>query len=182
MCLGSLPQGLETTCGLLSLLGTSIFGQSTMTVTAMKRHVTSVLDQHQRLWNVIVEVLDHSSSFGRQLSRLVERVFQVLQDLVLNLSQPQWQSSVRQKAHSLWAQCIAGLFCVSQASSFKAMAHEIISLLAITKEVSLRAPELTSAVCETLQPTTKAVMTEKIVQPVIFTKIQVRYYHHEIAV
>jgi hypothetical protein len=54
------------------------------------------------------------------------------------------------------------------------MADEIISVLDITTEMSSRAPGLASAVYEILQPTMKPLLDEMIVQPVFYTRIQVR--------
>jgi hypothetical protein len=54
------------------------------------------------------------------------------------------------------------------------MADEIISVLDITTEMSSQAPGLAFAVCEILQPTMKPVLDETIVQPVVYTRIQVR--------
>lgn len=180
--LGSAFQGIDTTSGLLRLLATSMFSKSTMSASAMKRCVISVLDQNQRLWDVLVRVSDCYPKAEKQFSHLVEHVFQGLQDLVLYLSQPRWQSSIRHKVHALWAQRIAEMFHISQASLFRAMADEIISILDITIEVSSQTPGLASAVCAILQPTAKTVVDEKIVQNITYRRIQVRHVEFDITI
>lgn len=172
--LGSLGQGIDTTCGLLRLLATSVFTQSNMVATAMKRCVISILDQNQRLWNLLLGFLDCSPTRLHSSSHLLEHFFLVMQDLVLSVSQPQWQGSVRRKVFSLWAKCIAEMVHISQASSFEVMANEIISALAITTEVSARATGLALAVCEILQPAAKTVLHEEMAETVVHAQIQVR--------
>jgi hypothetical protein len=180
ICLGSLPRGIDTTFELLRLLSASVFSQSRMTATALERYMISMLDQNQRLWNFLIGILDCSASLENQFTHVVEHFFQGLQETVLCLSQPRWQSSVRQNFCSMWARCIAEIFLISQTSSFTVMADEIISVLDITTEMSSRAPGLASAVCEMLQPTMKPLLDETIVQPVIYTRIQVRRTYHDI--
>jgi hypothetical protein len=172
--LGNLPRGIDTTFGLLRLLATSVFSQSRVTATALKRYVTPILDHNQRLWTFLMGILDSSASLERHFTHVVEHFFQGLQDTISCLSRSRCQSSVRQKFHSIWGRCIAEIFLISQTSSFTVMADEIISVLDITTEMSSQAPGLAFAVCEILQPTMKPVLDETIVQPVVYTRIQVR--------
>ena len=182
MCIGSLLQGIEIICGLLRLLSRSAFSKSTTSVTTIKCCVTFILDHRQRLWNVLVRVLYCNSKAEHRLSLLVEHVFQALKELVLYFSLPQWHSSVRMKVHSLWAQCIAEMVHISQASSLGFMADETISILEITIEISSRDPGFASAVGEILQPTVKAVLNETGVQTITSTRIQVRYMDYEVMI
>lgn len=152
ICVASVPQGLDTTSGLLKILVASISSKS-MTVTAIPRWLSALLDQKQRFWSFLMSISGRFSHAENLLSHLVERVFQTLQDLVLYLAQPQWQSSVRPRVHSLWAQCIVDMIHISQASSFKIMTQDIISALGLTTAISSRAPGLAFSVCEILQPT-----------------------------
>jgi hypothetical protein len=171
---GSLQHGIDITCGLLRLLGTSIFIESTMSATAMKRDVISLLDQNQRLWNVLMRACDCYPQAEKQSSHLIEHMFQSLQDLVRYLSQPRWQSSVRNKVHFLWAQRISEMICISQANLFRIMAEDTASVLGVTIEISSQDPGLASTVYAILQPTAKGVVDEEAVQNVTITKIQVR--------
>jgi hypothetical protein len=179
---GSLYQGIDIICGLLRLLVTSIFTKSTISSAAMKRDVITVLDQNQRLWNVLTRASDCYPKAEKQSSHLVEHVFQGLQELVLYLSQPQWQSSVRHKVHCLWAQRISEMVDISHASHFSIMADDITSILGITIDISPRAPGLASTVYAILQPTVKGVVDEKAAQSITYTKIQVRQKEFSVAI
>jgi hypothetical protein len=170
----SLYEGIDITCGLLRLMATSIFTESTMSAAAIKRDVISLLDQNQRLWNVLMGACDCYPKAEKQFSHLVEHIFQSLQELVVYLSQPRWQSSVRNKVHSLWAQRIFEMVCISQASLFRVMTEDITSILGITIEISSQAPGLASTVYAILQPMVKGVVDEKAVQNITFTTLQVR--------
>jgi len=179
---GSLHQGIDITCGLLRLLATSTFAESTMSATAVKRDAISLLDQNQRLWNVLMTACDCYPKIEKQFSHLVENMFQSLRDLVLYLSQPRWRSSVRNKVYSLWAQRISEMVCISQASLFRVMADDITSILEITIEISSQAPGLASTVCAISQPTVKGVVDEKAVENITFTRIQVRQDEFDVVI
>lgn len=177
--LGSLLQAVYTTCGLLGLLTSSVFTQSRTTVAAMKLCVISTLDQYQRLWNFLMGVWEISSNIKPLIPDLIEHWFQSLHDLVFVLSQPRWRSSVQQKLHSLWAQCIAEIAQRSQESSFTVMAAVLFSVLEMTIEASSRALGLASSVCDILQPTLNWALDENMVQPSTFRSTQVRRPDYE---
>lgn len=179
LCLGPLPQGIDTTCRLLRLLVGSVSSRSTMSVTAMKRCVFSIIDQYQRLWNVLMRVLDGYSEAENQSSKLVEYVFQSMQDLVMYLVQPLGQRSVRQRVHTWWAQCIDDMLNTCQASSFNILTNEIISVLDTTVKISTQSPEFGSTVCETLQSTVKRMADEENGVTVVYTKIQVSLVNYD---
>jgi hypothetical protein len=172
--LGGLSQGFDTVCRLIRLLGTALFVQSRVTVTAMKRSFASIMGLQRRLWNLVVSMMNCSSDVKDPLPQLVKHFFHILQDLVLYLSQPQWKGSMQQQAYLLWAQCVAEGVHVSQGSSSQTMSDEVIFVLDISTQLSSRAPGLASVVYEILQPIAKALQDAQNVHPIICAKTQVR--------
>ena len=179
ICLGTLLQGIDTTCRLLRLLAGSVFSTSTMSVTTMKLYVFSIIDQYQRLWNVLTRALDGYSEAENQSSKLVEYVFQGMQDLLMYLVQSPSQRSMRQRVHTWWAQCIDDMLNTCQASSFNILTNEVISLLDATIKISTQIPGFASTVCETLQPTMKRMAGEEIMHTIVYTKIQVSLVNYD---
>jgi hypothetical protein len=175
---GSLLQGVETTCTLLRLRGTSVFGRSTLSETAMRRWLTSALHQNQRLWTFLIVLVDSYTNADHQLVNLIKVFFRSLQDFVLHFSQPRWQSSVSQKIYSLWAECLAEIIDISQTKSWTTMTETIISVLDSTVELSSCAPRLLSAVFESLQPILSTVMNEGAEMPMVDRRIQVSHFNH----
>lgn len=80
---------------------------------------------------------------------------------------------MQQRLHSLWAECVVKMVHMSQESSFKAIADDIVSVLDTTTEISSRLPGLRLAVCEALKPTVNAVVGDEILHSVVYAKIQV---------
>ena len=181
LSLGNLPQGIDTTCGLLKVLAASTFSKSTLTTVAVKPYMTLFLDQHRRLWNLLLSTLDYSRDPSHQLSYLVGEFFLSLQDLLLHSMQGEWRGQTRQKICCLWADCIAELIHASQASPSTVMTERTISVLETTTEISSEVPELASAACESTQPAAKALLEEKSLRPNLQATLQVRHLCFEVA-
>lgn len=179
ICLGTLLQGIDTTCRLIRLLAGSVFSRSTMSETAMKRCVFSIIDQYQRLWNVLMRVSDGYSEAESQLSKQVEHVFQGMQDLVMYSVQPPGQRCIRQSVHTWWAQCIADMLNICQATSFNILTNDIISVFDTTNKISTQIPGLAFTVCEMLQPMVKRMADKEKVHTIVYTKIQVSLVYYD---
>jgi hypothetical protein len=171
--LGSLLRGTDTLCGILRILAASVLNKPEMTVTAAKGFVSSLLDQHRRFYRLLTAILDCSPKADQHFSNLIQHFFKGLRDLVLHASYPRWKNSVQQRLHSLWAECVVKMVHMSQESSFKAIADDIVSVLDTTTEISSRLPGLRLAVCEALKPTVNAVVGDEILHSVVYAKIQV---------
>jgi hypothetical protein len=182
LSLGSLLQAIYTTCGLLRVLATSTFSKPTLTAGAMKLYMTLVLDQNQRLWDLLLSILDCSEEPVHQLSYLIEQFFLGLQELMLHLLRPGWRGAIQQKISFLWSECIAEMINISQGRPSSVLTDRIISVLETTTELSSRIPELASAVCESTQPATNALLEEKLLPPAFRTRLQVRHLSYEVAI
>lgn len=174
--LGNLLQAINTICGLVRIIATSLFSKSTQTTTAMKPSMTLVLDQNQRIWSVLASILDRSPSQNHQLLYLIEHFFLGIRDLMLLLAQAEWQGSLRHRACSLWAECIAEFLYVTHKEPSTPTIDSTISIIQMVTDISSRIPELGPAVRESLHPVAKPVMEGKISESSSHARLQVRLF------